>query len=65
VSDVVHLRGEGGAVFEMTLPLSPNVQARFDAGAIVRVNQDGSPYEEPQQRRRRPKADPAESPAGD
>lgn len=63
MSEVVHLRGEGGGVFEMTLPLSPNVQARFDAGAIVRVSADGSPYEEPAPRRRRAKN--AEDAAGD
>lgn len=47
MSDVVFLRGSGGAVWEMTLPLSEHAQKQFDAGELVQVNADGSPYEEP------------------
>lgn len=31
------LRGEGGAVFEMDLPLSPPIQSRYEAGDLVEV----------------------------
>jgi hypothetical protein len=57
--------GEGGGVWEMSLPLHPTIQARFDAGDIVQVNPDGSPYTEeaPVPRRRRKAA--SETPDGD
>jgi len=53
VSDVVYMKGQGGAVWKMTLPLQPAMQKQFEAGDLVRVNPDGSPYEEPQPARRR------------
>jgi len=55
VSEVIHLRGEGGGVFEMTLPLHPDIAKRHEAGLLQRVNPDGSAYEEepaPRARRR-------------
>jgi hypothetical protein len=55
VSDVIHLLGEGGAVWKMTLPLNPHIAKRYEAGDLVRVNPDGSLYEEPAPRRRRAK----------
>jgi hypothetical protein len=64
VSGTIHVLGEGGGIFEMSLPLHPSIQARFDAGDIVQVNPDGSPYTEeaPRPRRRRAKDTPEESP---
>lgn len=59
MSEVVHLRGQGGAVWEMTLPLQPAIQKQYDAGDLQQVNADGSPYEEPPaapKRTRAPKA---------
>jgi hypothetical protein len=44
VADTIHVRGEGGTIFEMGLPLPPGVQQRLDAGAITRVNADGTPH---------------------
>mgnify|MGYP001589899494 CR=1 FL=1 len=46
MADTIHVRGEGGTIFEMDLPLPKGVQQRLDAGAIVRVNPDGSLYAE-------------------
>jgi hypothetical protein len=58
VSEVIHVLGEGGAVFEMTLPLHPAIAKRYEAGDIVRVNPDGSLYteDEPPAPRRRTRA---------
>lgn len=61
MSDVIHVRGEGGAVWEMTVPLHPVLQKRYDAGELVRVNRDGSAWsgqERPAQKPR-PKRKPA------
>lgn len=46
MADTIHVRGEGGTIFEMDLPLPKGVQQRLDAKALVRVNPDGSPYAE-------------------
>jgi hypothetical protein len=43
--EVWHMRGEGGGIFEMTLPLDPNIEKRYLDGAIKRVNPDGSPWQ--------------------
>lgn len=47
MAETIHVRGEGGGIFRMMLPLHPAIQQRMDAGAIVRVNEDGSPLGEP------------------
>lgn len=47
MSEVIHVRGEGGAVFPMQLPLSSHVKQRFDRGDLARVNPDGSAWTEP------------------
>jgi hypothetical protein len=56
--EVIHVRGEGGGVWPMDLPLSPPIQQRFDRGELVRVNEDGSAWTEqpdaPKPRRGRP-----------
>jgi len=40
-------RGAGGGVFELQLPLSENFENQRVRGQLVRVNEDGSHYEEP------------------
>ncbi|MFD6432823.1 hypothetical protein [Streptomyces venezuelae] len=40
----IHVRGEGGQVIEMDLPLPEPIQDRLTKGLIRRVNADGSPY---------------------
>lgn len=40
----VHIRGEGGQVIAMDLPLPEAIQQRLDLGALRRVNEDGTPY---------------------
>lgn len=58
MSEVIHLRGEGGAVWEMTPPLEPDIAKRHAAGELVRVNPDGSEWSEVSPKRRsRAKAD--------
>lgn len=44
MADTVWMRGEGGSVIAMDLPLPEGIQQRVDAGLIVRVNPDGSPW---------------------
>jgi hypothetical protein len=44
MADTIYVRGEGGAIFAMDLPLPESIQERLDRGAIQRVNADGSPY---------------------
>lgn len=51
-----HMRGEGGGIFEMTLPLDPNIEKRYFDGAITRVNPDGTPWRERAARRPRASA---------
>lgn len=46
--DVWYLRGEGGAVNAMVPPFPEGVGARLRSGAITRVNEDGTPYSEPE-----------------
>lgn len=42
-------RGAGGGVFELPLPLSENFENQRVRGQLVRVNEDGSPYEPPEE----------------
>lgn len=44
MAETIHVRGEGGAVIAMDLPLPEAIQERFDRGFIQRVNEDGTPY---------------------
>ena len=44
MADSVWMRGEGGSVIKMDLPLPEAIQQRVDAGMIVRVNEDGSAW---------------------
>lgn len=65
MSDVLHLKGEGGAVFKMALPLHPQIAKRYKAGLLKRVNEDGSPYAEPRAPKQPVKQPPKTAPAGD
>jgi hypothetical protein len=42
--EVIHVRGEGGVVYEMTLPLQRHIADRLTKGYIKRVNPDGSEW---------------------
>lgn len=44
MAETIHVRGEGGAVFAMDLPLPEGIAQRYERGLIKRVNPDGSPY---------------------
>jgi hypothetical protein len=44
MAETIHVRGEGGHVFAMDLPLSEGIAERYERGLLVRVNKDGSPY---------------------
>lgn len=44
MAETIHVRGEGGAIFAMDLPLPEPIAERFERGQLVRVNADGSPY---------------------
>ncbi|MDQ0829535.1 hypothetical protein QF032_001379 [Streptomyces achromogenes] len=44
MAETIYVRGEGGAVIAMDLPLPEGIQERLDRGAIQRVNADGSPH---------------------
>lgn len=38
----VHVRGEGGSIFKMDLPLHETIAERLRKGVIQRVNEDGT-----------------------
>lgn len=40
----IHVRGAGGQIITMDLPLNDTMQEQLDTGALQRVNVDGSPY---------------------
>ncbi|MFE3495265.1 hypothetical protein ACFXOS_19700 [Streptomyces sp. NPDC059175] len=42
--ETIHVRGEGGQVIAMDLPLPEPIQQRLTSGYLRRVNPDGSPY---------------------
>ncbi|MET9516392.1 hypothetical protein [Streptomyces sp. NPDC002994] len=45
-TESMHVRGEGGQVIKMDLPLAESVADRLTKGYLRRVNADGSPYVE-------------------
>ncbi|MYS34928.1 hypothetical protein K388_01927 [Streptomyces sp. KhCrAH-43] len=47
MAETIHVRGEGGAIFAMDLPLPEGIADRYERGLLVRVNADGSPYAGP------------------
>ncbi len=40
----IYIRGEGGGIHAMDLPLHESIQQRLATGQLTRVHQDGSPY---------------------
>lgn len=44
MTDTVHVRGEGGTVIAMDLPLPEPIADRLAKGQLTRVNPDGTPY---------------------
>lgn len=42
--ETIHVRGEGGAIFAMDLPLPEGIQERYDSGLLQRVHPDGAPW---------------------
>ncbi|MFF7310553.1 hypothetical protein [Streptomyces sp. NPDC008137] len=44
MAETIFLRGEGGAVIAMDLPLPEGIAERFERGQLTRVHSDGSPY---------------------
>lgn len=43
-ADHIHVRGEGGSVFRLALPLHESVADRLARGHLTRVNEDGSEW---------------------
>lgn len=44
MAETIYVRGEGGAILAMDLPLPEGIAERYAAGLLVRVNSDGSPH---------------------
>lgn len=44
MAETIYVRGEGGAILAMDLPLPEGIEQRVEQGLIRRVNADGSPY---------------------
>ncbi len=44
MAETIHVRGEGGAIFAMDLPLPEPIAERLAKGQLKRVNPDGTPY---------------------
>jgi hypothetical protein len=47
VAEQMWIRGENGALLVFDLPLPLGIGHRLDSGELVRVNEDGTPYVEP------------------
>lgn len=46
MADTVHILGEGGGIFELSLPLHETIADKLKKGLVRRVNSDGSPFDE-------------------
>jgi hypothetical protein len=44
MAESIFVLGEGGGIFEMSLPLPEAIEDRLAKGYLRRVNQDGTPY---------------------
>lgn len=44
MAETIYLRGEGGGIHAMDLPLPEPIQERLTKGMLQRVNEDGTPY---------------------
>ncbi|MFB7288981.1 hypothetical protein [Actinacidiphila glaucinigra] len=47
MAETIYVRGEGGGIHAMDLPLPEPIQERLTKGMLQRVNEDGSPYNPP------------------
>lgn len=47
MGDTIHIQGEAGTVFELSLPVHETIAEKLAKGSIRRVNADGTPYTEP------------------
>ncbi|MFF7982286.1 hypothetical protein ACFZDK_24680 [Streptomyces sp. NPDC007901] len=47
MAETIYVRGEGGGIHAMDLPLPEPIQERLTKGMLQRVNEDGSPYTAP------------------
>jgi hypothetical protein len=43
-TETIYVRGEGGGIHAMDLPLPEPIEERLRKGMLARVNEDGSPY---------------------
>ncbi|MFC8429911.1 hypothetical protein [Streptomyces sp. NPDC057253] len=46
MAETIYVRGEGGGIHAMDLPLPEPIEERLRKGMLQRVNEDGSPYTE-------------------
>ncbi|MEU6295013.1 hypothetical protein [Streptomyces erythrochromogenes] len=44
MAETIYVRGEGGAIIAMDLPLPEGIAERYERGQLARVHSDGSPY---------------------
>lgn len=44
MAETIHIRGEGGHIFAMDLPLPEGIAERYERGLLARVSADGSPF---------------------
>ncbi|MEH0445430.1 hypothetical protein QA811_17660 [Streptomyces sp. B21-102] len=44
MAETIYVRGEGGGIHPMDLPLPEPIQERLTKGMLQRVNEDGTPY---------------------
>lgn len=44
MAETIHVRGEGGAIIAMDLPLPEGIAERYERGLLQRVHPDGSPF---------------------
>ena len=50
MADSWHIRGEGGTVYELSLPLHEVILHQLHKGSVKRVNKDGTDYVEKAER---------------
>lgn len=44
MAETIYVRGEGGAIIAMDLPLPESIAERYERGLLARVHSDGSPF---------------------
>ncbi|MEV7584395.1 hypothetical protein [Streptomyces erythrochromogenes] len=64
MAETIYVRGEGGAIIAMDLPLPEGIAERYERGQLPRVHSDGSPYTPPAPRAPAPTPQ-APGPGGD